>query len=128
MENNPQEKRKHTRISINIDAELQTSNGTFRGKMKNVSFSGIFIYCANSANIIIGETCYLKLILQTEPHPNIINFQCKIIRTDASGVGVRLTRVDMEGYQKFKNLMVYNSSNPDNLLDELNKNPGLEIG
>lgn len=128
MENNPQEKRKHTRISINIDAELQTSIGTFRGKMKNVSFSGIFIYCANSANIIIGETCSLKLILQTEPHPNIINFQCKIIRTDASGVGVRLTRVDMEGYQKFKNLMVYNSSNPDNLLDELRKNPGLEIG
>jgi c-di-GMP-binding flagellar brake protein YcgR len=128
MHMNSRERRKHTRISINMNAELQAGNEIYRGKVKNISFSGGFIYCADAANLIIGETCSLKLILQPEPHTNIVAFQCKIIRTDATGVGIKLTRVDMDGYQKFKNLMVYNTPDPDSLLDELNKYPGLEIG
>lgn len=128
MKNPFEEQRKHTRIPVNINAELQVSKEIYKGKTKNISFSGVFIYCSNSANITIGETCYLKLILQPEPHPNTITLHCKVVRTDESGVGVKLNSVDMQGYLKFKNLMVYNSPAPDKLLDELGKNPGLEVG
>lgn len=35
--------------------------------------------------------------------------------------------IDVKGYQLFKNLMIYNSSDADALMAELRKNPGLDI-
>ncbi|RJQ56708.1 MAG: PilZ domain-containing protein [Nitrospiraceae bacterium] len=127
MKENPKEKRKHTRISISLDAELQINDKTYRGKTKDISFSGIFMFCPDPANIPADKTGFIKLVLKPGPNPKIITFHCKVVRTSESGAGVKLIRVDMEGYQQFKNLMVYNSPNPDVLLEELNKHPGLEI-
>ncbi|MBI5055681.1 MAG: PilZ domain-containing protein [Nitrospirae bacterium] len=127
MQDNPKERRKNTRTSISINVELQTSKGIYQGKSKNISFSGIYIFCANSSNIPLGEACDIKLILRSEPPQSIINLRCQVVRTDKSGVGVKFISIDMSGYQQFKNLMVYNSPDPDKLLGELEKNPGLEI-
>ena len=128
MQDNLKERRKHTRISLGLEAELRLSdNVTFAGKIKDISFSGVFMYCVNSADIPSGGTGLLKLLLQAGPHRNVINFRCQVVRTDESGAGIKFINTDVDGYQQFKNLMLYNSADPDKLLAELEKNPGLDI-
>jgi len=128
MTDNPKDRRKHTRISLELDTELQLDNDSiFKGKIKNISFSGVFMYCINSANMSVGSTGLLRIILQADPHPNTINIRCEVVRTGESGAGIRFINIDIRGYQQFKNLMIYNSTDPDMLLAELEKHPGLDI-
>ncbi|RJQ14167.1 MAG: PilZ domain-containing protein [Nitrospiraceae bacterium] len=125
----PEDRRKNTRLSIQLEAELHLpGDAVYRGKTKNISFSGVYLECLKSSAIpVVNDPCTLKLILQSGPNPNIISFQCRVVRTDKSGAGIRFISVDMNGYRQFKNLLVYNSKDPDKLLDELNRNPGLDI-
>ncbi len=128
MQEKPKDRRKHTRVSLKLDAELQLDDSvTVTGKLKNISFSGVFMYCVNPTNIQVGMTGLLKIFLKTDPHINIIYFRCQVVRTTESGAGIRFINTDVEGYQQFKNLMIYNSTDPDTLLDELKKHPGLDI-
>lgn len=128
MKGHPRERRKHTRVFLELEAELHLpDNVVYQGKIKDISFSGVYLYCANSSDIPVGENGVFKLYLQSQPGRNIINFHCRIVRTGENGVGMAFTEIDLNGYQQFKNLMVYNSSDPDKLLAELEKNPGLEI-
>lgn len=128
MRDNPKDQRKHTRITLELGAELQLDeSGFFRGKTKNISFSGVFMHCVDSENIPVGRTGLLKIFLQPSPHPSIITIHCQIVRTDESGAGIRFINIDVKGYQQFKNLMIYNSTDPDKLLAELEDHPGLDI-
>ncbi len=128
MQNYPDERRKNTRIPLQLHAELHLpNNDIFSGQTENISFSGVYLTCVNSTNIPVGESGVFKIFLQAQPNPKIIEFKCRIVRIDENGSGIRFLNVDVKDYQQFKNLMVYNSPNPDKLLDELEQNPGIVI-
>ena len=128
MENTQKDRRKNTRISLELEAELQLSeHSAYSGKTGNISFSGVYLLCMQAAKIPVGAKGMLKLYLQAGPAPNAIAVRCQVVRTDESGAGIRFIHIDLEGYQQFKNLMAYNSPDPDTLLSELTKHPGLEI-
>ncbi|MEW6599965.1 MAG: PilZ domain-containing protein [Nitrospirota bacterium] len=128
MPDYPKDRRKHKRITLELETELHLDDGAvIKGKIKNISFSGVFMYCINSANMPVGMPGLLKIYLQTGPNPNTINIRCETVRTDESGAGIKFINIDIAGYQLFKNLMIYNSADPDALLAELEKHPGLDI-
>lgn len=128
MQDHAKERRKNTRLSLNLEAELVlSSNITCHGKIRNISFSGIYMPFVNVSEISPGDSGVLKLFLDSQPGKSMITFACEVVRIDESGVGVKFINVDVEGYEKFKNLMLYNSPDPDKLLAELKKNPGLDI-
>ena len=122
------ERRKNARNSLKQDSELVlTEKAVYKGTTKNVSFSGVYMYCANAKSIPVGETGFFKILIQTQQQTEIISFMCQVIRTDDEGVGLKFIDIDLEGYHKFKNLMLYNSPDPDKLLADLEKSPGLDI-
>ena len=122
------ERRKSSRNSLKQNSELTLSDETvYTGTTKNISFSGVYMYCPNAKSIPIGETGSFKIFIQSQQETEIISFMCQVIRTDDDGVGLKFSDINLEGYQKFKNLMLYNSPDPDRLLAELEKNPGLDI-
>lgn len=128
MQDNPKDRRKHTRVSIELTTELQLDTGvSVKGKIRNISFSGAFMSFVSPANIPAGGTGSLKIFLLSDPIISTINFRCQVVRTDESGAGIKFINIDVEGYQQFKNLMIYNSTDPDALLSELEKHPGLDI-
>jgi len=121
------ERRKNSRNSLQQDSELTlTEEAVYKGKIKNVSFSGVYMYCPNSKSIPIGETGSFKIFIKSQQKIETISFMCQVIRTDDEGVGLKFIDLDLDGYQKFKNLMLYNSSDPDTLLAELEKHPGID--
>jgi len=122
------ERRKNSRNSLKQDSELTLSKeAVYKGTTKNVSFSGVYMYCPDTQSIPIGETGVFKIFIKSQQETEIISFMCQVIRTDDEGVGLKFIDIDLEGYQKFKNLMLYNSPDPDKLLADLEKNPGLDI-
>ena len=128
MQNIKKDRRKNTRISLELEAELQLSgHGAYTGKTRDISFSGVYLLCMHAAKIPVGATGLLKLYLQAGPVPNAIAIKSQVVRTDESGAGIRFIHIDIEGDRQFKNLMAYNSPDPDTLLSELAKHPGLEI-
>ena len=127
MATEPNERRKNSRNSLKQNSELTlTEKAVYKGATKNISFSGVFMYCPNAKSIPIGETGFFKIFIQSEQETKIISFKCQVIRTNDKGVGLQFIDIDLEGYQKFKNLMLYNSSDPDALLAELEKHPGID--
>ena len=128
MKNKLKEKRKNIRYHIELDGKIILSdNSSFKGKTKDLSFGGAYLYCVNSLSVPEGETCFLELTLEGTPQSSILKFYCKIIHVNDSGVGLQFINIDIFHYEQFKNLMVFNSSDPDALLAELEKSPGLEI-
>ncbi|NDY43100.1 PilZ domain-containing protein [Dissulfurirhabdus thermomarina] len=122
------ERRKNTRVPLKIEAELRLSDGTVhKGVTENMSFGGTFLKWPGLAGISEGDPCVFALVLQPEPHPWVIEIESRVIHVQEDGVGLQFLSVDYEGYQNFRDLMV--SATPDSgaLMEELHKNPGLEV-
>ena len=102
--------RKHTRLAIQIAAEVRLDDGSvYEGTTRNMSFGGAFIDIAEiPGNLAIGTTCELRLKLGAMEQPLNVPVQSKLVRTTDQGVGVEFLATTIEGYWHFKNLMVYN--------------------
>ena len=120
-------KRKHMRISIEIEAEMKTDdNKVIKGLTKNISFSGVMIQFKETPEVEDGNKYKISLIIQQNSRVEI-NFKCKFIHKANNSLGFEFICLEgLEGYENFKNLLVYNSPNPQELLEELEKNPGIE--
>ena len=121
--------RKHTRLAIQIAAEVRLDDGSvFEGTTRNMSFGGAFVDIGNLPNsVAVGADCELRLKLGAAEHPLNVPVKAKLVRKTDEGVGVEFLATTIEGYWHFKNLMVYNSPESDQLLQELESHPGLAI-
>ncbi|MBC8413775.1 PilZ domain-containing protein [bacterium] len=120
-------RRKHTRVKFEIDFELILSDMKIAGMTKNLSFGGAYLICESGVNPGEGQKGTLRLILNPMPQELAISFTGRIVHVEEGGLGLKFLSIDLEGYQEFKNLMIYNSSDPDKLRQELEKDPGLII-
>ena len=125
------DQRKHTRLLIDVSAEIVFDDGvTVEGRTKDMSFGGVFLVSPGEpvpAEREGGE-CRLRLNLGEEDEdPVHIEIQGMVVRCTGRGVGVQFRSTTIEGYWHFKNLMVYNSPEAEWLLEELEEHPGLSI-
>lgn len=119
--------RKHTRIPLELTAEIKSSNGVvYKGGTKNISFGGIFFKISDLTELKQGESCNFSIILQEEISRLAIDFNCEVVHIQSSSLGLRFISINgTDAYNHFKNLMVMNSPEPDKLLEELELHPGL---
>lgn len=122
------ENRKHTRLSIEVAIEINIPDGTLHyGKTKNISFGGMYVNIEKQLNIKHGDKCSITLVLQDQPDKVDIKFQCKTVHLNKKGIGFKFISINAEDYQDFKYLMINHSPEPQLLLDELSKHPGIDI-
>jgi hypothetical protein len=128
MADSEKDKRKHTRLRVQFVAEYSLDGKKlFSGKTRDISFSGVYMYCRNAGEASVGANGRLKIILQAGGKGNSIDIAGQIVRIDGEGIGIKLLSINMDDYQKFRNLMLYNNPHPDILIEELKKDPGLDI-
>jgi hypothetical protein len=71
------ERRKNSINSLKQDSELTlTANVVYKGTIKNISFSGVYMHCQNSESIPIGETAFFKIFIKSQQKTEIISFTC----------------------------------------------------
>ena len=124
------ENRKHIRLPIEVAAELLISdNAIHHCTTKNISFGGVRINSKEPLKVAPGNECNVTLLLKEKPERINIKFKCVAVHTsaDKKEVGFKFINIRGEDYQDFKSLMINRSPDLDRLLDELGKNPGLEL-
>ncbi|MBF0622273.1 MAG: chemotaxis protein CheX [Magnetococcales bacterium] len=128
------EKRHKHRVLLHIKGELQLPDGSLVPvKTKNISFAGAKVEAAPVDDSWTGKFCVLRLIIQsdqeegpsTEPH--IIELQCQLIRTDDTGLGIKFIGIDLERYEAFEQLVHNSAKNPQQILDQLRRDPNLSV-
>ncbi len=120
--------RKHTRILLEIEAQIRFPDGkTFNGATKNISFGGCYFNC----NELVGQrkkgSCLVELIPHADASGIAISIKSTILRLDGDGAGIKFHSIDIHDYHHFRNIMTYNSPDPNAIMDELEKNPGLIV-
>ena len=125
------ENRKHTRLPLEMAVEVITTNsGTLTGKTRNISFGGMLLEIDDQEKLQAGEKINLLLIIQeqegTEDRMQI-EFESTVVHKSPGGTGIKFIAMDISQYRHFKNLMVLNSPDPEQILEELRRNPGLLI-
>jgi len=122
------DKRKHQRLKIPLAATIKVGDSvTYKGTTRNISFSGTYITCNEGPVPEIGTSCVITLTLQEGDEPMTIKFKARVKHFRESNVGLEFQAIFAEDYNDFVYLMVNNSSDPDGLLEEISRNPGIKI-
>jgi len=124
-----EEKRKNKRIPITLDIQIILSTGEkYKGKTINLSFGGVMARFQENVAIKPESLCKMILLLEAGEEYIELNFKAKAVHIKENILGFSfLYIIDLDGYKHFKNLMVFNSDDPDELLNELEEHPGMLI-
>jgi len=123
------DRRKYTRIAIKLSVKIEPEHGEMiEGTTRNISFGGAMVdMAAVPCPLQPGDKCRLFLILSSENNLQIELFSRvvhKVIHIDGESVGFEYISVEgLDAFQHFKNMMVLNSQDPDQVLQELEKEP-----
>ncbi|WP_455233847.1 PilZ domain-containing protein [Thiogranum longum] len=122
------ENRKHTRLPIEVRAELILGGRRKTACVtRNLSFGGAYVLAETNPGAQPGESCDLLIVLQDAPDRLEIHLSCEVVHSADTGIGLRFLGIAADHYQDFRYLMINNSDDPDSLQEELLHNPGLEV-
>jgi len=120
--------RKHNRVAVALQVEVSSeSGGIYKTITRDICFSGISFENSQDKKFNDGDKCTIDIFLSDTAVP-AISCECRVAHKTGSIIGCEyLCLGDIESYNHLKNLIVHNSSDPDSLLDELQRNPGIVV-
>ena len=111
MEN---ERRKHTRVSVDFSIVVTVQGEEIPISTKNISLRGM--HCPVDKRFKVGEPCHVAIIL-TEGIT--ISIHGKILRTKNDGTGIFFSTMSDTSYGHLKRLVQLNAEDPDKIDEEL---------
>ncbi|MBF0175228.1 MAG: chemotaxis protein CheX [Magnetococcales bacterium] len=121
------EKRKHTRVPVQVTAELELPQGVVvRTQSVNFSVAGAGLENVPVDVAFVGCRSQLRLFLSMgtealQEHSHIIQFQAQVVRQDGRGIGIRLLDADIERFTAFRDLLLKYATHPEKILEEIKK-------
>lgn len=104
------ERRRFTRVSIQIEGELALDDATtISGISRDLSLNGVFLLCDASASV--DANCHVTLFLGERTAPLRVEAHGRVVRTDETGVGLTFTDImGIESFEHLRNLVLYNAN------------------
>jgi len=126
MMNDQSNRREFTRVATTLTGKLSTSeiSATVSGQTTDISLGGLFLNC--DAPLPIGTECKLVLFFREPSHQIRIEAEGKVTRVDSAGVGVELTAVELSSFAHLRNLVLYNTSEPQQAEEEFRSHLGIK--
>ena len=119
------ERREFTRVPVRFETELRTDEGKLiRGRSRDVSLKGLIFECETP--IPPGSRCRVSLILGEHPNQIRIDISGKIARSEDKGLAVEFLELGTESFGHLKNLVLYNSGEPEKVEREFVEHLGLK--
>ncbi|MBF0099381.1 MAG: PilZ domain-containing protein [Desulfobacterales bacterium] len=116
-EQNQNEKRRGTRVTFDTKIILRLKNSEIhvKGNSKDMSLKGVFI--STQEDIPLEEKCLVEIWLTGMTEEIKLQMNGRIIRKDPFGKGlaVYFDSMDIDSYMHLKNIVRYNSPNPDDI-------------
>jgi len=118
------EKRKFTRISFNVAADIRVAGRTISvDEIKNLSVGGCLVSTGESLEP--GAVCGMDIWMTGSSSDLKISVEGEIIRGEPHETAVRFTKIDPDSLYHLQNIIRYNSLDADRVEDELKEHPGL---
>lgn len=119
-------RREFTRIPIQVAVEVTSIQGnTTAHQVKDVSLNGLYLQCKKP--LPLGADCSVTFFLGEKDSPIRIEASGKVARVDPEGMGVEITAVvGVESFEHLRNLVLYNSSDTDQVEQEFHDHIGIK--
>ena len=113
------ERRRNTRVPFQTTADVIFSDTCRYDQCatENLSVTGVSVIGITKHSI--GETCDLSLALSGCTSHLRLNMKGKIVRVDADRIAVHFIEIDLDSFYHLKNIIYYNSNDPDTIEQEL---------
>jgi len=114
-------RRRRSRVDLNLAASF-TPGGEPAAQLLicNISLKGLL--AVPEANVKTGSMGVVRITLAKDA---VIQIECKVIRSDASGVAIDFMPMDEASFFHLRNLVRYNSPDADQIDAEL-KHPAFD--
>lgn len=110
-------KRRNTRVRFATTADLFFADQTIANcTTTNLSLNGVMIVGLKGRPE--GEECELRLHLGVGKTDLVIAIKSKVSRITEEGTALHFYEIELESFQHLKNIVYYNSENPDDVSKE----------
>ncbi len=105
------ERRRNTRVHFETLIDLSCDKHSFtRCETDNLSTKGVFVL--GITDLKLDDHCDLTLHL-SGGHNLVLTMKGTVQRITEAGVGLHFTETDLDSFTHLKNIIYYNSENPD---------------
>ncbi|MDA8418791.1 MAG: PilZ domain-containing protein [Desulfobacteraceae bacterium] len=112
------ERRKNTRVAFQATADVTFAGQSYQGcETENLSVKGVAVL--GITGHAVGETCDLALALSGSSSELRLTMRGKVVRVEENGVALNFIETDLESFYHLKNIIYYNSQDPDAIEQEL---------
>lgn len=116
VEGTQMEKRKTTRIVFHVEAAMDTGGRTIRGKVENLSLSGIFVI--TSDRLPPGHRVEVFVYLSGSTSQLTVEAKGKVLRSDDRGIAVQFDEIDLDSFIHLRNIVALNEGDMDRIMQE----------
>ncbi len=117
------ERRKNLRVLFDAEVDVisEKGEGIRSKKVRDISLKGVYVI--SDEKPAIGEICNVEIKLDKEKK---IRFKGKVIRHDEKGFVIAFLATDLASLGHLKNVLYYNSGDPERIDKELKDLFGLK--
>jgi len=112
------ERRRSTRVSFQTTASLIFGDKShLNHATADLSVKGVFVLGIEGYHP--GDECDVELLLSGVSNELVLRIHGEVVRVQKEGVAVKFCEIDLDSFYHLKNIVYYNSKNPDELTGEL---------
>ncbi|MDH4320226.1 MAG: PilZ domain-containing protein [Desulfobulbaceae bacterium] len=113
------EKRHNTRVPFHTTITVRFHDKTFAHcETRDLSLKGVFVMGVTGPRAK-GDRCELSLHLSGTSSDLSLQMRGEVVRVLDDGVGLHFSEIDLDSFYHLKNIIYYNSPDPDALGEEL---------
>lgn len=118
------DKRRFTRVPFKMTTKMTVGDTVFNtDEISNLSIGGCLL--PFDVPYTEGTPCQVEILLNEEDPEMIVSVDGEIIRQEHGMIAVKFIRIDPDSLFHLRNIIRYNSSDPDQIEEEIEKHPGL---
>jgi len=112
------DRRKYSRVQVNLQVEVSNHRCSLMGcQTRDLSLKGVFVY--SDVIFPMQSACLVTITLTGMVVPIEIKLDARVVRAESNGIGVEFEGIqNLESYHHLRNLVMYNSSAPEQILEE----------
>jgi len=113
-----QERRKNTRVTFRTTADVQFADKNYtQCETENLSLRGVSVLGISGHQA--AEKCGISLALSGSTSELKLNMRGEIVRVEHDSIALKFTEIDLDSFYHLKNIIYYNSEDPDKIETEL---------
>jgi len=113
----PTNRRKNSRVTFRTTISLSFAGARYEQcETQDLSLKGVFVKGVHGH--ALGDRCDAVLCLTGSTSNLCLQMKGEVVRVTPAGVGLRFVEIDLDSFYHLKNILYYNSENPDQLDDE----------